>query len=407
VVDHLVPSAPDSWTTLTLGELCSRGGGDVQTGPFGSQLHASDYVSVGVPSVMPVDIGDNRFRTENIAQILEKDAQRLARYRLRAGDIVYSRRGDVERRALVRRREDGWLCGTGCLRVRPGPSVNSEWLSYYLGCKEVRAWIVRHAVGATMPNLNTSILSALPVSLPPRPVQDGIAELLGALDDKVENNARVTSRAERLAVACLQAVQVRVPFGRIAEVRRSQIKVRDFAGADVEHYSLPAFDSGRVPELCHGASIKSNKFVLSGASVLISKLNPRIPRVWHAVPSRTATALASTEFVVLKPTGGVTTQELWAVAATREFGGLLSERVTGTTASHQRIRPEEVLEIPVSDPRSASSETRLLVATLVDRAAAARNENLRLVLLRDALLAALVSGRLSVREGELRLGEAV
>ena len=72
---------------------------------------------------MPVNIGDNRIIKDGIAQIREADADRLARHRVKVGDIIYSRRGDVERRALVRAEESGWLCGTGCLLVRFGCSL--------------------------------------------------------------------------------------------------------------------------------------------------------------------------------------------------------------------------------------------------------------------------------------------
>lgn len=178
-----------SWEILPLAEVCQRGGGDIQTGPFGSQLHAADYVENGIPSVMPQNIGDNQIRTDGIARITPEDARRLSRYLLEPGDIVYSRRGDVERRALVRQRETGWLCGTGCLRVRFGDgAVHPPYAAYYLGHPEVRAWIVRHAVGATMPNLNTSILGSLPFVLPPLGDQRAIAHILGTLDDKIELN---------------------------------------------------------------------------------------------------------------------------------------------------------------------------------------------------------------------------
>jgi len=135
---------------------------------------------------MPQNIGGNRINEAGIARILSEDAQRLSRYLVREGDIVYSRRGDVERRALVRQHEDGWLCGTGCLRVRFGQDVvHPPYAAYYLGHPSVREWIIRHAHGATMPNLNTSILSALPLVLPPFEVQRTIARILGDLDDKV------------------------------------------------------------------------------------------------------------------------------------------------------------------------------------------------------------------------------
>src|SRR5882672_5226031 len=198
--EELVGPLPVAWHYTTLGEACGRGGGGVQTGPFGSQLHAADYVDHGVPSIMPQNIGDNRVIREGIAQITIEDAERLARYRVRVGDIVYSRRGDVERRALIREVEEGWLCGTGCLRVRFGDGhVDPTFASYYLGDARVREWIVRHAHGATMPNLNTGILSALPFVIPPPYEQRAIARILGTLDDKIELNRRMNETLEAMA----------------------------------------------------------------------------------------------------------------------------------------------------------------------------------------------------------------
>ncbi|MEU6758398.1 restriction endonuclease subunit S [Streptomyces sp. NPDC046685] len=172
----------DGWRRTTLGQLCAEGGGAIQTGPFGSQLHASDYVESGIPSVMPQNIGDNIISEDRIARITSSDAERLSKYLLAEGDIVYSRRGDVKRRALVREHEAGWLCGTGCLRVRVGTSTSSMFVSYYLGEPAIQDWIAQHAVGATMPNLNTSILGEVPVVLPPAEAVNRVHERLAALD---------------------------------------------------------------------------------------------------------------------------------------------------------------------------------------------------------------------------------
>ncbi len=119
-VEALLGDLPDDRLYQTLGEVCRSGGGGIQTGPFGSQLHKSDYVTSGIPSIMPQNIGDNRIIEDGIARISPVDAKRLSLYCVQAGDIVYSRRGDVERRALMRKPETGGLCGTGCLRVRLG-----------------------------------------------------------------------------------------------------------------------------------------------------------------------------------------------------------------------------------------------------------------------------------------------
>ena len=194
------------WEVMPLGEVCRRGGGNVQTGPFGSQLHASDYVSDGIPSVMPQNIGDNKILYTGIAKITREDAERLSKYRMREGDIVYSRRGDVERRALVRKTEDGWLCGTGCLRIRFGDEfVYPRYAAHYLGHPSVREWIVRHAHGATMPNLNTTILSELPFVLPPWSAQVLIGDAIEAYDRKLDLNRRINQTLEAIAQAIFQS----------------------------------------------------------------------------------------------------------------------------------------------------------------------------------------------------------
>ncbi|WP_231504882.1 MULTISPECIES: restriction endonuclease subunit S [Mycobacterium] len=118
------------------------------------------------------------------------------------GDIVYSRRGDVEKCALVTEVENGWLCGTGCLLVRVGgPTVDARCLAYALSLPATRNWITRHAVGATMPNLNTGVLREVPVYLPPVAEQRSIASTLGALDDKIECNKRQRGLLRKLGAA--------------------------------------------------------------------------------------------------------------------------------------------------------------------------------------------------------------
>lgn len=192
------------WQKTTLGAICNAQGGAIQTGPFGSQLHTSDYKEVGIPVVMPTNIGDGGIVTDGIARISNEDVERLQQHKLQIDDIVFSRRGDVTKNALVRSREVGWLCGTGCLKVRFGKQslANAKFISYCLRLPETKDWLTRHAVGATMPNLNTAILSAVPVTLPPLTAQKEIAAVLGALDDRItllrETNATLEAIAQAL-----------------------------------------------------------------------------------------------------------------------------------------------------------------------------------------------------------------
>lgn len=188
------------WRQTTLGIVLNSGGGKIQTGPFGSQLHASDYVADGIPCIMPANMKSNRVDLSAIAYIAEKDAKRLSKHLVQAGDIVYSRRGDVTQKALIREAEAGYFCGTGCLLVRPGDAIDPEFLNYHLSTPTNQDWIVKQAVGATMPNLNTAILSAVPLNLPPnKDIQQRTAAVLSALDAKIDCNNRINAELEAMA----------------------------------------------------------------------------------------------------------------------------------------------------------------------------------------------------------------
>lgn len=192
------------WTQMTLGELCTRQGGRIQTGPFGSQLHTSDYVDQGIPVVMPTNINSSGISVEGIARIQPHDAERLSQHKLSVGDIVFSRRGDVTKNALVRASQTGWLCGTGCLKVRVGDEslASAKFLSYCLRHPEIVEWLVRHAVGATMPNLNTDILSRVPLTIPSTATQKKVVAILDGLTESIEvlqqQNIALESIARRL-----------------------------------------------------------------------------------------------------------------------------------------------------------------------------------------------------------------
>jgi hypothetical protein len=151
---------------------------------------AFDDVESRVPVVMPKNIRNRRFSTEDTTRIDEADETRLACHRVQTGDLVYSRRGAVDKHAFIGSREVGWLCGTGCLLVRPGPGWPSPlYLSLALDRADTRAWISQHAFGATMPNLNTGILADVPLLTPTEALLKAFATLVRPLDERaVANN---------------------------------------------------------------------------------------------------------------------------------------------------------------------------------------------------------------------------
>ncbi|GAA3831739.1 restriction endonuclease subunit S [Streptomyces phyllanthi] len=191
----------------TLGEIVTRTGGVIQTGPFGSQLHASDYTLLGTPLIMPMNLGDNEVIEAGISRVGDKDARRLRRHALRKGDIVFSRRGDVGRRSIIRAEQTGWLCGTGCLAARFGTrlsEVNAEYVAHYLGSWPAQTWLQDNAVGGTMPNLNTAILSALPVHLPARADQDAVVAVLEDAQATVEHINILIAKKQAIRQALMQ-----------------------------------------------------------------------------------------------------------------------------------------------------------------------------------------------------------
>lgn len=438
-------SIPAHWEYTTLGEICRRGGGGIQTGPFGSQLHASDYVPNGIPSIMPQNIGDNRINEGGISRITEKYAERLSRYLVRKGDIVYSRRGDVERRALIRQYEEGWLCGTGCLRVRFGEGVvHPSFAAYYLGHPLVREWIVRHAHGATMPNLNTSILSAVPFVLPPLDEQRAIAHILDAIDDKIELNRRMNATLEAMARAIFKSWFV--DFDPV----RAKAAGRASGGMPPEIAALfpDGFEDSELGEIPKGWRVST--------LAAVSRLNPetwskttRPDQIfyldlsntkWGRIESVTAYSSAeapsraqrvlrpgdtivgtvrpgngsfayidregltgSTGFAVLRPTEAEFTEFIYLAAT--EPGNIDRLSLLADGGAYPAVRPEVVVETTVVSPQKQVLECFSRgVAPLFDLFAQNEQQSRTLATLRDALLPRLLSGELRVPEAASELG---
>ncbi len=170
----VVNGLPEGWERTTLGELVDRTDGSVvQTGPFGSQLHRHEYVETGVPVVMPQDIVRDRVRNDRISFVNDTTARRLSRHELRPLDIVFPRRGDISKRALVEEHQAGFLCGTGCLKIRVDPdSLHPVLLYHQLADPDMVRWVEGQAVGTTMLNLSATILRSVTCIIPSSDVQE-------------------------------------------------------------------------------------------------------------------------------------------------------------------------------------------------------------------------------------------
>lgn len=145
---------------------------------------------------MPRDFADNMISTASLSRVTPEKAAELDKYQLEAGDIVLARRGKIGRCALVTPTETGWVCGTGCFRARLLPTVDPKFLIQFLQWPTTVAWLSANAVGQTMQNLNTRILSGLPINVPPLRVQERIADVLDSVDNTIHATRRVIEQTK-------------------------------------------------------------------------------------------------------------------------------------------------------------------------------------------------------------------
>ena len=186
--------------TIKLSELAA-----IQTGPFGSQLHKEDYVVHGTPIVTVEHLGDRKFTEQSLPCVSDKDKERLKKYILKTGDIVFSRVGSVDRCSYVSAEYEGWLFSGRCLRVRPCEKLNPEYLYYFFSLEETKQFVRNIATGATMPSINTKFMGEIPIRVPSLETQNKIASILWMIDDKIELNEKINKNLEQQAQVLFKA----------------------------------------------------------------------------------------------------------------------------------------------------------------------------------------------------------
>lgn len=193
---------PKGWKLTSLNNICEN---NLQTGPFGSQLHAKEYVSIGIAVLMPKDLINNKANTKLAAKITQEKALELKRHCLKNGDLLFSRRGDVSRFALIDKKSEGAICGTGCLRARPSSKHSSNFIAYLLQRSSVKKWLEKNAVGQTMPNINTEILGELPlISASSRQEEDKIVQILSTWDKAITTTEQLLANSQQQKKALMQ-----------------------------------------------------------------------------------------------------------------------------------------------------------------------------------------------------------
>ena len=317
--------------------------------------------------------------------------------------------------------------------IRGNEHADTRYLCYALSATDIGGYLT----GSTMPKLTQGNLNRLPVISPPLSEQKRIAGILGALDDKIELNRKMNETLEQMAKTLFKSWFVdfdpvhakaagsqpagmdkatadlfpdslvesetgKIPSGwkpgslsDLSEFSRESINPGESPSEIFDHYSLPSFDEGKAPKAEEGSDIKSNKLIVTKTCVLLSKLNPHIPRIWLPNLNASRRSICSTEFIVASAIAGCTREYLYALFISEDFSRTYGTLVTGTTGSHQRIRAEGVLQmrlpVPPSELISSFTDT---IAPMLNQVARNTKESQALAELRDTLLPQLLSGDL-------------
>jgi len=301
--------------------------------------------------------------------------------------------------------------------------------------------------GSVQPNLSVREISKIEVPDFGIEEQRAIAHILGTLDDKIELNRKQNETLEAMARALFKAwfvdfepVRVKmegrwqrgqshpglpahlydlfpdrlveselgeipegwpiVSFGDIAVQWKGSVSPGESPQDSFTHYSLPAFDAGQMPVNELGEAIKSNKTPVPDGAVLISKLNPHIPRVW-LIGKAGDNAVCSTEFIVWTPKAPANSAFLYCLASSAEFNTAMRQLVTGTSNSHQRVKPEQLRDIRcIAAGSDAIKGFSAIALSWMNQLLHNRKQSRTLAQLRDTLLPKLISGELRIADAE-------
>lgn len=433
----------NEWVSTTLGELVDTFGGSVQTGPFGSQLHAADYVSEGIPSVMPKNIRIEEIDVEDIARISLSDAERLKKYHLAEGDIVYSRRGDVEKCALVTKNETNWLCGTGCLRIRipKNKSITPYFLHALLSTPVTREWVSRHAIGATMPNLNISILRDVPIVVPPFDSMNFIGAMWIKLNRKIILNRKINQTLEQMSQTLFKSwfvdfdpvIDNALDAGNpIPEALQSRAELRQKVRNSADFKPLPAdiralfpaeFDEtelGYAPkgwmtnrlenilELAYGKALKKtertngnypvygsggvdgthNEYLVKGPGVIVGRKGTVGSLHWE-----------NKNFYPIDTVFFVKPKEYYSLVYCYQLLKTLGLENMNTDAAVPGLNRNNAYRLEVVTPtQSIIAKFTNIIQTIQHKMDSNHNETENLTALRDTLLPKLISGELSLED---------
>ena len=383
---------------------------EIQTGPFGSQLHKEDYVDVGTPIVTVEHLGCRVFSEQNLPMVSDTDKSRLSKYVLKKGDIVFSRVGSVDRCSFVDPKHDGWMFSGRCLRVRPSEEVDSLFLYYFFCLNTTKEFVRSIAVGATMPSINTKLLGEVEVVCPQIEEQRKIADILSKIDDKIEENQKINENLNKQIESillsmfssaktdCVRLGDYLYIKGRIGwkglkkDEYLDQSKYRIINGESLTKSGVDWLKAGYISK---NRYIESPEIMLKEGDILLSK-DGTIGKIGYIDSLETPATVASGIFVIrnIKPEI-ISTTFIYYLLKSRLFKGFIAARTEGSVIPHlyQKDFMQFEFPLPSSDEMKAfDAITKPMFSMIIGNL----QENQKLSRLRDELLPKLMSGEIDI-----------
>jgi type I restriction enzyme S subunit len=307
------------------------------------------------------------------------------------------------------------------LLIFKSTDVSKDFVYWALRTNQYHLFIANSVTGTTVKHTSPSRIKEYEFYAPAINIQNKIAAILNSIDEKIENNLAINLALEEIAQTLFKEWFVNfnyphadrnlkltelgeipeswkvVTLGDIAVQVKENIKPSNYPQKEFHHYSLPAFDSDELPSKDKGSSILSNKTAIKKYSVLFSKLNPRIPRVWSIGDIDEDVSICSTEFICLKPKQNFFYSYLNYFLKQPELVTKLTGIATGTSNSHQRIKPTDLLELEILIPDYETvNKFEKIVKPILDTRFHKILENQHLKITRDSLLPKLMSGEIEI-----------
>lgn len=188
---------PEGWQRLTIGDYVDKGAIELQTGPFGTQLKASDYTEAGTPLINVRNIGYGDLRADRLEFVPQNVVERLGMHVLKSGDIVFGRKGAVERHLLISPAQDGWMQGSDCIRLRTlSDVVCPVFLSVAFREEGHKEWMVTQCSNkATMASLNQGVIARIPLLVPDPRVRHEFSDVASDILKQIGNLQQQSQKA--------------------------------------------------------------------------------------------------------------------------------------------------------------------------------------------------------------------